>query len=117
MNYKKKNIILLKRSGVVFVSKKLKIEKSRKKQKWNLINCTENLLETDMLCGAQIEILGNNKITIDGCYGVFEYKDTYLKLKLAKGSIIICGSGFEIIFFEKHLITVKGKISSLEFCV
>lgn len=99
------------------MSKKLKIEKSKKKQKWRLIDYTETVFEKDMLCGAHTEIFGNNKITIEGCYGVFEYKDTYLKLKLSKGSLILCGSDFEIVFFEQHLITIKGKISSLEFCV
>ena len=49
--------------------------------------------------------------------GVFEYRDTYLKLKLNKGAVIICGSGFDITYFENRLITVKGKISSVEFSV
>ena len=99
------------------MSKKLKIEKSCKKEKWQLIPKAESIIEKDMLAGPHTEIFGNNKISIEGCLGVFEYKDTYLKLKLQKGELILCGSGFDIVFFENRLITVKGKISSVEFCV
>jgi sporulation protein YqfC len=47
--------------------------------------------------------------------GVYEYRDTYLKLKLNKGAVIICGSDFDITQFENRLITIKGIISSVEF--
>ena len=98
------------------MSKKLKIEKSQKKQKLNILRHTEELLDTGMATGAHTEIFGNNQISIDGCMGVHEYRDTYLKLKLQRGSIILCGTGFDITYFENRLITVKGKISSVEFC-
>ena len=42
---------------------------------------------------------------------------TKTKLKLNKGNVIICGCGFDIVHFENQLITVKGKITSLEFSV
>lgn len=99
------------------MSKKLKIEKTRKKQSWNLFGREDDILDKDMISGSHIQIFGNNKINIEGCYGVFEYTDTYLKLQLKKGSLILCGSSFDIIFYEEKLMTVKGKISSVEFCV
>ena len=68
-----------------------------------------------MMSSTHTEIFGNSKISIDGCMGVYEYRDTYLKLKLQRGSVILCGSGFDITYFENRLITVKGKISSVEF--
>lgn len=49
--------------------------------------------------------------------GVLEYSDTYLKLRLPKGALTVCGSGFDIVTFEGTAITVKGNMSSLEFCV
>lgn len=97
------------------MGKRLKIEKGKKKEKWQLFG--EALPESEYISGPYTEILGNNRISIDGCLGVFEYKDTYLKLRLKKGSLILCGSDFDIVFFENRLITVKGKISSVEFCV
>ena len=70
-----------------------------------------------MISGSHMEIFSNGEINIDGCKGVVEYKDTYLKLKLNRGSILICGSNFDITYFENNFITVKGKISSMEFNV
>ena len=97
------------------MGRKLKIEKEKKKEKWHIFG--DSLTSKEFISGPYTEIMGNSKISIDGCLGVFEYKDTYLKLRLQKGSLILCGSGFDIVFFEDKLITVKGKISSVEFCV
>lgn len=99
------------------MAKKLKIEKSNKKEKWKLFGCADAVVDRDMLGGSHVEIFGNSEIVIDGCKGVFEYNDTYLKIKLSKGALILCGSCFDITSFENSLITVKGKISSLEFCL
>ena len=96
---------------------KLKIEKSKKKEKWNILKSNDEIIDSNLLKGAHTEILGNEKISIDGCVGVSEYCETYLKLKLNKGNVIICGCGFDIVHFENQLITVKGKIISLEFSV
>ena len=99
------------------MAKRLKIEKGKKKSSWNLFGYEEDIIDKDMISGSHIQIFGNSKINLEGCMGVLEYTDTYLKLKLQKGSLIFCGSGFDIIFYEERLITVKGKISSIEFCV
>lgn len=99
------------------LAKKLKIEKSKRKAKWNIFNCADPPFENEMISGAHIEAFGNSKISIDGCLGVFEYSESYIKLKLAKGYIILCGNNLEVAFFENRLITINGKISSLEFCL
>jgi len=99
------------------VGKKLKIEKSKKKSKWNLLKSSDEIIDKSFMNGTHIEILGNSRINVDGCLGVYEYRDTYLKLKLNKGALIICGNEFNITYFENRLITVSGKISSLEFNV
>ncbi len=99
------------------MGKRLKIEKIKKKGKWNLLKSGDEIIDGNLLKGAHTEIFGDGKITVDGCMGVCEYRDTYLKIKLSKGALIICGEGFDIVYFENRLITVKGKISSLEFSV
>lgn len=99
------------------MSKKLKIEKSKRNEKWNITGKEIADSGTAMLKGPHTEIFGNSCINIDGCLGVVDYKDTYVKLKLCKGSLILCGKGFDIAFFENKRITVKGEISSLEFCI
>jgi len=99
------------------LAKKLKIEHSKKKSGWNLLGREDDILDRHMLTSPHIQIFGNSKINIEGCFGVFEYTDTYLKLRLQKGALILCGSEFDIVFYEEKLMTVKGKISSVEFCV
>ena len=97
----------------VCVAKKIKFPKKR--SKWRLFRLTGADLNKDVLDSAHIEIYGNSKIVIDGCLGVYEYKDTYIKLRLHKGAAIICGSNLNVVHFEDKLITITGKISEVEF--
>lgn len=97
------------------MGKKLKIAKSKRKEKWRFFG--ENETQEKEISDPYIEIKGNRSITLDGCLGVTEYKETYIKLRLKKGSLILCGEDFNIVFFERRLITVKGYISSIEFCI
>ncbi len=95
------------------MAKKIKCKKV--KSKWKLLGLSEEDAQAEILGAAHIEVFGNSKISIDGCLGVYEYRDTYLKLRLSKGNVILCGTGFNIIYFENRLISVKGKISAIEF--
>ncbi len=97
------------------MSKKIKIEKGKKREKLNLFG-SEKVFDTLSLSGAHTEIFGSTRIVIEGCLGVYEYNDCYLKLKLTKGAVIVSGSNFDISAFENSTITVNGKIGSLEFC-
>lgn len=99
------------------MAKKLKIEKCKKRKKWQILNLSNSILESELITGPHTEILGNSKITVDGCLGVFEYTESYIKLRLTKGALILCGNNFDIALFEDSLITIKGKISSVEFCL
>ncbi len=92
-----------------------KIKTPKKKAKWRLLKLNDENVNTDIIGSSHIEIFGNGRISIDGCLGVYEYKDTYLKLRLIKGSAILCGTNFNITYFENRLISVKGKISAIEF--
>ncbi len=95
------------------MAKKLKIPKKR--SKWRLFRFSGDNSSTEILGSAHLEIFGNSKISIDGCLGVYEYKDTYIKLRIYKGAVIICGSGLNIVYFENRLITICGKICDVEF--
>lgn len=95
------------------MGKKLKIEKSKKSG--NFFKNSDEIFDSSLLNSTHTEIFGSEKINIDGCMGVYEYRDTYIKIKLKKGALILTGSGFDIVYFENRLITIKGKISSLEF--
>lgn len=98
------------------MAKRLKIEGKKKKEKWNILNLKDEYAGSDLLGNVYIEIFGSGRISVDGCLGVYEYKENYLKLRLIKGTLILYGSEFNIIYFENRLISIKGKISSVEFC-
>ena len=93
------------------MGKKTKTEK----QGSEFLRNTDEIFDKSLLSSTHTEIFGDEKINIDGCMGVYEYRDTYIKLKLKRGALILTGIGFDIVYFENRLITVKGKISSLEF--
>lgn len=98
------------------MSKKFKFKSEKPKEKWRIFNCSD-IGEEAQRVKAHIELFGNKEITVEGCIGVFEYSETYLKLKLQKGALIVCGTNFDISAFEGTTITVKGKMSSIEFCI
>lgn len=97
------------------MAKRLKVESSKKKEKWKIFSMQDGI-EKEFLKGPQIEMFGNKRIIIEGCLGVYEYNQNYLKLRLKNGALILCGNDFDISSFEESTITVGGKISTLEFC-
>ncbi len=62
-----------------------------------------------------ITIYDNNKIFIDGCYGIIEITDDNLKVSIGKKSVKINGSNFNIKDYTDKSITVCGDIESLFF--
>ncbi len=99
------------------MAKKLKIEKSNKKEKWNIFKTSVGELEKTILSGPRIEIFSNNQMILEGCLGIYEYNENYLKLRLSQGALVLEGENFDIVSFEEKTIVIKGKFSSLEFCV
>ena len=98
------------------MSRKLKIDsESNKKTKWSLTTSAIN--SSERFRGSRMEIISNCEICVEGCLGVLEYTDAYIKLNLCKGAVIILGSCLDISYFEGNTITVRGKLSSLEFCI
>lgn len=95
------------------MSKRFKFISKKKKGKFNLFGIENN----NEIGGAHIELFSNKEISIDGCCGVFDYAEDYIRLNIGKGSVMLCGKNFDIVYFENQQITVKGNISSLEFCV
>ncbi len=96
------------------LARKLKIESIRKKEKWNLL-ARENRFEKQLLIGPRIELIANKQIVVEGCLGVLEYNENYLKLRLSSTALILQGENFDVVSFSDQSILVKGKINSLEF--
>lgn len=67
--------------------------------------------------GAHIELFSNKSALIDGCAGVIEYTDEYVKLNIGKGTVSICGTNLQIVYFDAEQLSLSGKISNIEFCI
>lgn len=91
--------------------------KSARKNKFNFTVDKEDVLSTQMIKGAHTEIFSNKKLIIEGCQGIVDYQNDYLKLKLKKGFLNIMGTDFLITSFEEEKIVVNGNIISVEFLV
>ena len=92
---------------------KFKIESKLKKERWLL--STKNTIESNLNEEFHIELAGKQEFTLEGCRGVYEYRNDYIKLRLKNGFTVITGHNFDIINFEGNTITVKGKVLSIEF--
>ena len=99
------------------MSRRLKIDKSKKRLRTQLRAGADELLQAGMLKGAHIEMFSNKELTVEGCCGVYEYTDCYIRLNLGHGALIISGEKLDISSFEERSIVIRGSISSLEFCV
>lgn len=99
------------------MSRKFIFSTKKEKKRLNFFECGEDFIDSQMVKGAHIEMFFNKKIIVDGCHGVFEYSNEFMRLNLGKGSLMLFGKDFDILAFEDKVITIKGEISSIEFCV
>ena len=73
------------------------------------------LLETNQIGGTRIEIFDNKRIIVEGCYGIHEYSNDYVKINLPKGTLTIFGNELQLSLMKERDITLDGNILSIEF--
>ena len=79
------------------------------------ISNISNILETDNVTDTRIEIFGQNRIVIEGCYGIKEYSTEVIQIALPKGGLVILGTELELVCMSGRDITIRGHIISIEF--
>ncbi len=89
--------------------------KSRKKQCAKIFKCSQDYFSDNAQNGAHIEIFSDKELTLEGCKGILNYDTDFLRLEILKGEISVFGKDFLILSFENEVISIKGKITSLEF--
>ena len=62
-----------------------------------------------------IELFGNKQIIVDGCKGVIDYNEDFLKLDLGKIVLKVTGRNLIIDSYIYEQIDLKGEIVSVEF--
>lgn len=69
----------------------------------------------DESIGGNIELYGNKQIIIEGCKGVIDYCEDFLKLDLGSITLKVTGRDLIIESYIYEQIDLKGEIVSVEF--
>ncbi|MBR7071677.1 MAG: YabP/YqfC family sporulation protein [Clostridia bacterium] len=89
------------------------VKKDREKIYWN----GKNAVEQQLAGLPRLELFSNLSFTLEGCKGILEYRDDYIKMKISKGSVTLCGEKLTVVSFQGKNIQIAGRIFSLEFSV
>ena len=73
-----------------------------------------NITKEDIVKG-NIELFGNKQIIVDGCKGVIDYNEDFLKLDLGKIILKVTGKNLVIDSYIYEQVDLKGEIVSVEF--
>ena len=93
------------------MSKKIKTDQTQKKEKFKLFADSEVPAATETV----INVMGNKEVSIDGCRGVIDYYDNFIKIKIIKGVALFSGSSLVLTEFSENGAIIKGNIESIEF--
>ena len=62
-----------------------------------------------------IELLGNREVTVDGCKGILEYDDGFIRLNMGKTVLRLTGRDLVISALSDRTAVIEGYILSIEF--
>lgn len=74
-----------------------------------------SIISDDRLSESRIEIFGQNRLVIEGCYGIKGYSSDVIQINMPKSTLIVVGSGLDIVNMAERCITIHGKIVLVEF--
>lgn len=64
---------------------------------------------------ANIEMLGNRRVVIDGCQGIIEYGDDIVRLSTTSGVLRFTGRSLSLNCLTQDSAVIEGFILSIEF--
>lgn len=64
-----------------------------------------------------ITVVGSEQMMVEGLRGILDYSAETLRVNTLSGVILIMGAGLEITSMTAEALSLKGKITSLEFCI
>lgn len=64
-----------------------------------------------------ITVTGNSEIMVEGLRGILDYDAETFRVNTVSGMIAVTGRGLEIAALTAEEVVLKGKISSVEFCM
>ena len=63
-----------------------------------------------------VELAGQNRILIENHMGVLAYAPEEIRIKVAYGSLSVCGSNLKLMELCKEQLVITGKINSVHLC-
>lgn len=76
-----------------------------------ILDVPQNMFESY----SQIVLSGNQEAVLDGCQGVIEYEDDFIKLKIGKQMVKFSGLNLQIKCMTGENVIIDGTILSVEF--
>ena len=77
----------------------------------NILDVPQNMFESY----SQIVLSGTREAVLDGCQGVIEYEDDFIKLKIGKQMVKFTGQNLQIKCMTGENVIIDGRILSVEF--
>ena len=65
--------------------------------------------------GCHLELRGRSSLAVGGCYGVVEYSQLIIKLRLKKSLLCVRGRGLVCDSYTRGEVLISGRIDALEF--
>lgn len=65
----------------------------------------------------EMEILSNREVVIDGCKGVAEFDENFIKINAPKGAVTFFGADIEIKSYTECGLIIVGRFERIEFCM
>ena len=76
-----------------------------------ILDVPQNMFESY----SQIVLSGNREAVLDGCQGVIEYEDDFIKLKIGRQMVKFTGQNLQIKCMTGENVMIDGVILSVEF--
>ncbi len=64
-----------------------------------------------------VTLTGNSEVLVEGLRGILDYDSETFRVNTVSGIIVITGSSLELVSLTAEEVLLKGKISSVEFCI
>jgi len=62
-----------------------------------------------------LTVSGRNEVEINGCRGLIDYEDEYIRLRLCDCTLLVGGSSLTLKTYYGNQMVIAGKINRLEF--
>lgn len=96
-------------------SKEAAVVSGVKKEKRSFIGTLLELPQAPQTPLSQIELLSNREALIDGCKGVLEYNEKFVRLSLGNMTVRFCGRNLQLRSMSEECVAIDGFLQSIDF--